>query len=125
MIIIRQVCAKGSLSITTSSYLVKESNDFACHVLPPRLLVIHNPSTGGQDHVSELSTWQELDHPLFQISELDVVAWRDDAGLVEAAVQLDDNLAVAMVVNFFKLANVACNWVVSMLRSYSANVAVE
>jgi hypothetical protein len=75
-------------------------------MFPPRLLVIHDPSTGSEHNVAELSTWQKFNHPFFQISKLDVVAWRDDTGLVKAAVELNDDLAVSMVVNLFKFANV-------------------
>ena len=37
----------------------------------------------------------------------DVEAGRDDAGLVEAAVELDDNLARTVVVDNLELADVA------------------
>jgi hypothetical protein len=45
--------------------------------------VIHDAGGCSEDDVAELTRWQELDHPLFEITELDVVAWADDAGLVE------------------------------------------
>jgi len=76
-------------------------------VLSSRLLVVHDTGTGSQDDVAELTRWQELDDPLLEVSELDVVAGGDDAGLVEAAVELDDDFAGAVVVDFFEFADVA------------------
>ena len=76
-------------------------------MLPPRLLVVHDTSRGGENDVTELTRRQQLDDPLLHITKLDVVAGRDDASLVDAAVQLDHNLAVAVVIDFFEFANVA------------------
>jgi hypothetical protein len=38
---------------------------------------------------------------------LDAEAWRNDASFVEAAIQLDDNLACSVIIDLFELANVA------------------
>lgn len=107
-------------------HLVEETDDLAGDVLSPGLLVVHDASRGGEDDVAELTRWQELDNPLLEVVELDVVAWADDAGLVEAedvledmamqrdvtfdlpAVQLNDDLAVAVVIDLLELADVAC-----------------
>lgn len=64
--------------------LVKETDDLTGHVLATGLLVVHNSSRGGQDDVAELTRRKELDDPLLQVGELDVVAWGDNTGLVEA-----------------------------------------
>lgn len=77
-------------------------------MLPPGLLVVHDTSRGGEDNVTELTRGQQLDDPLLHVAELDVVAGRDDTGLVDAAVELDDDLAVAVVVDLLELADVAC-----------------
>jgi len=87
-------------------YLVEEAEDLAGDVLAAGLLVVHNASGGGQDDETELTGGEKLLHPLLHILKLDVVAGRDDTGLVEAAVKLDDDLAVAVVVNLLELANV-------------------
>jgi hypothetical protein len=79
----------------------------------PCLLVVHDASAGGQDDVAELTRWQQLDNPLLKIAELNVVAGRDDASLVETAVELDDDLAATVVVDFFEFADVACRSLVS------------
>jgi hypothetical protein len=76
-------------------------------VLAASLLVVHDTGRGGQDDETELTGGKELDDPLLDIAELDVVAGGDDTGLVDAAVELDDNLAVAVVINLLELANVA------------------
>lgn len=76
-------------------------------MLPAGLLVVHDTSGGGEDDVAELTRWQQLDNPLLHITELDVVAGGDDTGLVDAAVKLDDDLAVAVVVDLLELADVA------------------
>ena len=76
-------------------------------MLPAGLLVVHDTGRGGQDNVTELTRGKELDNPLLHVAELDVVAGRDDTGLVDAAVELDDDLAVAVVVDLLELANVA------------------
>ena len=93
-----------------SSYprnLVEETKNLASNVLPPGLLVVHDTGRGGKDNITELTRGQQLDNPLLHVAELDVVAGGDDTGLVDAAVELDDNLAVAVVVDLLELANVA------------------
>lgn len=70
--------------------------------------MIHDAGAGGEDDVAELTRRQQLDDPLLEIPKLDIVARRDHTSLVETAVELDDNLAGAVIVNFFELANVAC-----------------
>jgi hypothetical protein len=86
--------------------LVEETDDLAGNVLAAGLLVVHDTGGGGQDNVTELTRRKELDNPLLHVAELDVVAGRDDTGLVEAAVKLDNNLAVAVVIDLLELANV-------------------
>lgn len=90
----------------TFGYLVEEAEDLAGNVLAAGLLVVHDTSGGGQDDETELTGREELLDPLLHVLELDVVAGGDDTSLVEAAVKLDDDLAVAVVVNLLELANV-------------------
>lgn len=88
------------------SRLVEEANDLARDVLASGLLVVHDTGRGGQDDVAELTGREQLDNPLLELGEADVVAGGDDTGLVEAAVELDDNLAGAVVIDLLELANV-------------------
>jgi hypothetical protein len=87
--------------------LVEETKNLASDMLPAGLLVVHDTGRGGKDYVTELTRGKQLNDPLLQVAELDVVAGRDDTGLVDAAVELDDDLAVAVVVDLLELANVA------------------
>lgn len=69
--------------------------------------MVHNPSARSEDDISELAGRQQLDDPLLHVSQLDIVSGRDGASLVDAAIELDDDLAIAMVVDFFEFANVS------------------
>jgi hypothetical protein len=68
--------------------LVKEPNDLSGNVLASCLLVVHDTGRGCEDDVTELTRWQQLDDPLLQIGETDVVAGRDDTSLVETVPEL-------------------------------------
>lgn len=92
--------------------LVEEANDLASNVLAASLLVIHDTSRGGEDDIAELTSRKELGDPLLELSQADIVAGRDNTALVETAIELDDDLARAVVVDLFELANVA---LISML----------
>ena len=76
-------------------------------MLPPGLLMVHDTRRRREHDVTELTRRQKLDDPLLEVNELDVVPGADDTGLVQAAVELDDDLAVAVVVDLLELANVA------------------
>lgn len=69
--------------------------------------MVHDAGRGGQDNVAELTGGEQLDNPLLELVETDVVARVDDTGLVEAAVELHNDLAGAVVVHLLELANVA------------------
>lgn len=69
--------------------------------------MVHDASRGGQDDVTELTGGQELDNPLLEVTETNVVAGGDDTSLVETAVQLDDDLAGAVVIDLLELSDVA------------------
>jgi len=75
-------------------------------VLATSLFVVHDTGGSGQDHVSELTGGQELDDPLLEIAETNIVAGGNDTGLVETAVELNHNLAASMIIDFFELADV-------------------
>ncbi len=76
-------------------------------MLATGLLVVHDTSGGGQDNETELTRGKELDGPVLDLTELDGVAGVDNTALVETAVELDDDLAGAVVVNFLKFTDVA------------------
>lgn len=88
-------------------HLVEETEELASNVLATSLFVVHDTSRGGQDEVTELTRGQELGGPGLEVTELNGVAGVDDTALVQTAVELDDDLARAVVVNFLELANIA------------------
>lgn len=53
-------------------------------MLATSLLVIHDTGRGGEDDVSELTRGEELDNPLLEVTELNIVTGGDDTSLVEA-----------------------------------------
>ncbi len=87
--------------------LVEEADDLAGDVAATSLLLVHDTGRGGEDDVAELTGREKLNNPLLELREADVVAGRDDTALVEAAVELDNDLAGAVVIDLLKLANVA------------------
>lgn len=64
--------------------LVEEPNDLASHVFSPRLLVVHDSGRGCENDVAELTRRQEVDNPFLHVTQLNVVPWANDAGLVDA-----------------------------------------
>jgi len=69
--------------------------------------MVHNTSAGSEDDVAELTRGKQLDNPLLKVLQGDVVAGRDDTSLVETSIELDHDLAVAVVIDFLEFANVA------------------
>ena len=76
-------------------------------MLATGLLVVHDAGRGGEDDEAERTGREEQVDPRLDLVDLDVEPGRDDTGLVEPAVELDDNLAGTVVVDNLKLANVA------------------
>jgi hypothetical protein len=76
-------------------------------VLGTSFLLIHDTSRGGQDQMTELTSRQQVGSPLLKLRELDVEARRDNTTLVNTAIELNDNLTRTVIINNFKLTNVA------------------
>ncbi|CEI39399.1 unnamed protein product [Fusarium venenatum] len=85
--------------------VLEEANDLARDVLAAGLLVVHDTGGGGEDDVAELTGREQLDNPLLELGEADVVAGRDNSDLVETAVELNNDLAGSVIVDLFELAN--------------------
>lgn len=100
------VC-KNHFLIGIPSHLVEEANDLARNVLASGLLVVHDAGRGGEDDIAELTGREQLDNPLLKLGEADVVAGGDDTGLVEAAVELYNDLAGSVVIDLLELSNVS------------------
>src|ERR1700733_7570860 len=72
----RKVRAHDTPNSPDAGPLVKEANDLSGNVLASCLLVVHDTSRRGEHDVSELTGRQQLDNPLLEIGEADVVARR-------------------------------------------------
>jgi len=75
-------------------------------MLSPCLLVVHDPGRRREDDVPELTRWEQLDDPLLEVTDADVEAWGDDTSLVQATVELDDDLAGTVVVDFLEFTDI-------------------
>ena len=73
------------MSVIRFAGLVEEADDLARDVLAAGLLVVHDTGRGGEDDIAELTGREELDNPLLELAEADVVAGGDDTALVHAA----------------------------------------
>jgi hypothetical protein len=87
--------------------LVKKSEDLSCNMFSSSLLMIHNSSARSQHNISDASRGQELINPLLQIRKSDVEARGNDSTFIQTSIQLNDDLAGAVVIDFLKFANVA------------------
>ena len=87
--------------------LVEETEELASNVLATSLLVVHDTGGGGQDEVTELTRGEKLGGPGLEVTELNGVAGVDNTTLVQTAVELDDDLAGAVVVNLLEFTDVA------------------
>ena len=99
--------------------LVDVSKDLATDVLATGLLVVHDTSRGGEDHLAERTGGEEEGNPVLDGVNGNVEAGRDNTGLVEATVELDDDLAATVVVNDLELADVACRMLARVLKCRS------
>lgn len=91
----------------TCGRLVEVTEDLARYVFPASFLMVHNTRRGGEDHKAERTSWKHCRHPLLHLAQRNGVTWRDNTTLVETANKLDHDLAGAVVINDFKVTNVA------------------
>ena len=86
--------------------LIDITKDLASGMLLTGFLVIHDSVRGGENQVTELTGRQEVVDPLFNLSDSNVEARRDDSALVDATNQVDDDLSTTVVINDLELADV-------------------
>ena len=91
----------------SGSLLVEVAEDRAGDVLPAGLLVVHDARRGREHDVAERTRRKHLRDPLLDVDEGHAEAGRDDTALVDAAVQLDDDLVRAVVIDDVEVLNVA------------------
>jgi hypothetical protein len=75
------------------------------HVISDRILFLEGRKTHEDDDSEPTGREQQVD-PALNLRVLDVEARGDDAGFVEAAVELDDDFARAVVVDDFEFVDV-------------------
>jgi len=63
--------------------------------------------TTHQDDEAETSGREKQVYPVLNLHGLDVEAGGDNASLVESAIELDDDFAGTVVINDFKLSDIA------------------
>ena len=107
--------------------LVNISKDLATNVLATCLLVVKDAGRGrltsGRNELSisrnriggtykdddtKATSRKEQVDPVLNLVDLDVVSWRNDTSLVQATVELNNDLPGTVIVNNLELANVAC-----------------
>ena len=76
-------------------------------MLPPGLLVIHDPTGRCEDDEPELSAGQQIVGPLFDVVDGNIKTRRDNTTLVESSRQIDHNLPGSVIVNHLELSDVA------------------
>jgi hypothetical protein len=69
--------------------------------------MVHDAIRCREDERSELTSWQDSRCERLEVIDGDVETWADDAALVQATHQVDDDLAATMVVDNFELTNVS------------------
>jgi hypothetical protein len=87
--------------------LVEETKDLATGLAATSLVVVHDTSGGGEDDVTELTSREDVGDPLLDIIEGNIEAGGDNTALVDATVEVDNDLAGALVIDDLELVDVA------------------
>ena len=86
---------------------VEETNNLTTDTLLLGLGVVDQTLVGRDDEVSELSGWKDSVDELVQTGDSHGESWGDDSGLVDSAVQVNDDLASSGVVDDLEVVDVA------------------
>lgn len=76
-------------------------------MLSTGLLVVHNALVGGEDNVAELTGWEDGVGEIFELVEGEVEAWGDNTALVEATVQVNNDLTGTGIVDDGEIVDVS------------------
>lgn len=87
--------------------LKEESQDLSTGVLSTGLFVIHDTVRGSEDQMTELTRWEQVRRQLFDLIQSNIKSWRNNAALVQATQQVDDDLATSVVIDDLELSNVS------------------
>lgn len=88
--------------------LVKETKDLSSSLFAASFLVRHDSVCGRKNNVSELTTGQKVDNPLFDFTVFNIESGADNTALVQSSVQFNDNLIGSVIIDNFKFPNVSC-----------------
>jgi len=86
---------------------VEEAEDLTTDMLGTGLVVVHDTLVGGKDDNTELTRGKDCIAEVLELVEGQIETRRDDTALVEAAVEVDDDLAGAGIIDDLELADVA------------------
>lgn len=89
------------------NYLEEETQNFTTQMFSSGFFVIHDTAGGGQDNIAELTRGQQVVGPLFNVIDGHIETGRDDAALVQATGEVDNNLAGTVIIDNFEFTNVA------------------
>ena len=70
------------------------------------LVVVHDSQVSGEDNDTELTGWEDGGGEVLEVLQLEVESWGDDTALVESTVEVDNDLAIAGVINDLELVDV-------------------
>lgn len=86
--------------------LVEESEDLATSVTRASLLVVHDAQRGGKNHKAKLTGGKNVLHPLLILLGVAVESGADSAALVQATIEVHNDLTSAVVIDQLEGADV-------------------
>ena len=86
---------------------VEEAEDLSSDMLGTSLVVVHDALVGREDENTELTGRKDSVGEVLELSEGKIEAGGDDTALVEATVEVDNDLAGALIINDLELVDVA------------------
>ena len=76
-------------------------------MLGTSLVVVHDTLVGGENNDTELTGGENGVGEILELSEGEIETGGDDTALVEATVEVNNDLAIASIIDDFKLVDVA------------------
>ena len=76
-------------------------------MLGTSLVVVHDALVGGEHNDAELTGGEHSGGEVLELLQSEIEAGRDDTALVQATVKVDDDLAIAGVIDDLELVDVA------------------
>ena len=86
---------------------VEETEDLATDMLGTSLVVVHDTLVGGEHENTELTGRKDSVGEVLELSEGQIETGRDDTALVEATVEVHNDLAIAGIIDDLEIVDVA------------------